>query len=133
MDKINQGIPERKRYEVELMDDLGVPFEKDRFGQNAYRLEFHLDYGILFMRIILRDHQTGSDVVITNMNIPSASGERGEGMGSQAVKTIIDWAKRNNMKEVRATQTGDAEEFWVKCGFTKDSSHSVTNDFIYKI
>ncbi|MEI6660368.1 MAG: hypothetical protein WCK91_03015 [bacterium] len=130
--KPNQGVPEKKKYDIELIENLGVPFEKDRFGQSAYILEFHLDHGLLFMRVILRDPQTGSGVVITNMNIPSASGERGEGMGSQAVRTIVDWAKRNNFNEVRATQTSDVEEFWVKNGFTKDPSHRATNDFTYK-
>ena len=80
----------------------------------------------------LKDWQTDSDVVITNMTtLPEA--KQGEGLGSKALKSVLEWAAENQF-EVRATQVSDprSEKFWSDNGFAATEGPNPTGDFIYE-
>lgn len=85
------------------------------------------------LRFLLKDHQTDSDVVITNLTtLPEQ--KRGNGLGSQAVQRLLQWAADNYLNEVRATQVGpENESFWRKNGFEKCPAPNPCNDFVHRL
>lgn len=91
---------------------------------------FKADCILTTVRITLKDHQTDSDVVITNMTTLPED-RRGQGFGSKAITKILQWAADNHLREVRATQVAQYNEsFWSKNGFTKDEEPNPCNDFV---
>ena len=100
-----------------------------------YNLSFRFEDGaIVTIGIILMDHQTDSDIVIETMTTLPKS-QKGKGFGSKAIGKVLQWAKDNGLKSVRATQVSnlDSENFWKKNGFIKDEGPNPCNDFIYII
>jgi GNAT superfamily N-acetyltransferase len=78
------------------------------------------------------DRQTKSDVVITNMTtLPREA--RSHGFGSRAVQTFLEWAKENNLHEIRATQAGDPDShrFWLKNGFVQAPDPNPCRDCVF--
>jgi GNAT superfamily N-acetyltransferase len=136
--------PEDMEAEMEAMDQMVAQLERhgakivpDRrnVGAFAYKTQFPFEEegGVVSIFLSLKDWQTDSDVVITNMTTLPDS-RKGKGLGSRALKYILDWAAENNLNEVRATQVGQdqAENFWVKNGFLKVEGNNPTRDFIYR-
>ncbi len=88
---------------------------------------------LVTMWIIFKDHQSDSDVVITNMTVQPET-ERRKGLGFKAVTSLLAWVRANNLKEVRATQVSqDNEAFWMNNGFVKDEPPNPCNDFVFVV
>lgn len=117
---------------LELLKKSGAIISADSYTRDAYIIQFNFEEGNskTTLRILFND-RTGSDVVITNMtSLP----ETRKGFGSNAIKILLEWARANNLNEVRATQVqSEIEEFWTKNGFTKDKEPNSCNDFIYRL
>ncbi len=117
---------------LELLKKSGAIISADSYTQDAYIIQFNFEEGNskTTLRILFND-KTGSDVVITNMtSLP----ETRKGFGSNAIKILLEWARANNLNEVRATQVqSEIEEFWTKNGFTKDKEPNSCNDFVYRL
>lgn len=79
------------------------------------------------------DHQTDSDVVITNMTTLHEN-TRSNGFGSKAMQLFLAWAKQHNLHEIRAAQVADprSQRFWIRNGFTKDTNPNPCTDFLYQ-
>jgi GNAT superfamily N-acetyltransferase len=111
----------------------GAVVSPDRHNRNAQIVSFNFEQNtVVTIRLLFHD-KTGSGVVITNMTaLPE--GQKGKGFGSRAVQSILEWARNNNLNEVRATQVEpENEKFWVKNGFIKDEKPNPSNDFVYPI
>lgn len=78
------------------------------------------------IRLELLDHQTGADVVITNITVEEAC--RGEGRGREAVADVVAWARASGLDEILASQV-QADGFWARCGFERTSDPNPTNDW----
>lgn len=117
---------------LKSLEKFGATFTADKHERDAYIVQFNFEQGEIktTLRIIFHD-QTGSDIVITNMTtLPDEA--KGKGFGGSAIQNVLQWARGNNFKEVRATQVQtESEGFWIKNGFAKDREFNSTNDFIY--
>jgi hypothetical protein len=101
-------------------------FGKMPSGELPYQIQFSNPEGaVTTLRIVLKDHNSPtSDLVITNMTtLPD--NQKGKGYGSAAISSLLQWAKDNRMKELRATQVSnpDSERFWEKNGFVATGNH----------
>ena len=102
---------------------------KDRIEHDAYILQFRYPNATTTIRIVLDDRQSGADVAITNMTTLPGT-ERGGGLGSTAIQTLLAWAKENSKTNIQAVQVQpESETFWEINGFEK--KHTITNDFQY--
>jgi GNAT superfamily N-acetyltransferase len=83
------------------------------------------------VRVVLLDHNSASDVVITNMTVLPKEA-RSHGKGSMVVSQIIEWAGDLGMKEIRATQINNpqSENFWRKNHFTLAPEPNPCNDYV---
>ena len=110
------------------------PKKTNLVGELPYIAQFQLDDAITTITFLLKDHQTESDVVITNMTTLPPEKCRA-GYGSQALQKLLRWAADNNLSEVRGTQVGSAEseQFCLKNGFEKCPEPNPCNDFVRKL
>lgn len=102
-------------------------------GALNYEVQFADGEAQTTLFISLRDHQTDSDLVITHMTtLPD--NEKGKGRGTRAIQKLLEWAKANNMKTVRAVQVSDprSRTFWERNGFAAVSK-SVTGDYLLEL
>ena len=83
------------------------------------------------IRFRLLDHNSDSDVVITNMTVKPAGGRRG-GFGTGVLEAVIEWAAAVGFKEIRASQISneDSRRFWVKNGFIRAENPNPCNDHV---
>ena len=118
---------EAKLFETFLVGGTRVVAERPTVG--AYRLYFKSPVGAeINVRILLHD-QTGSDIVFTHFIIHPDKFRKNK-LGSMILKKVLDWAQKNNLSEIRATQVRpEAEHFWTKNGFVKVEG-SATEDYI---
>lgn len=96
---------------------------------DSFILRFVYEPGSLVsIRIGLNDHQSGADMVITNLRVHPDE-VQGRGYGTRALQTILVCAKEAGMREIWAVQvsTPKAEAFWQKNGFVP--LHNETGDF----
>lgn len=118
---------------LKSLEALGASIEADRIMvEGAYIVKFSFKEGATTtLRISLSD-SSGADLVITNMTtLPDSQKHRG--FGSNAVQQLLQWAKSNNLKNVRAVQVQDSsEKFWIRNGFIRDKEPNECNDFVYK-
>jgi GNAT superfamily N-acetyltransferase len=123
---------------VQLLKNYGATVEPEKtriVGELPYIIEFRSlePAAVTTVRIILKDHQTNSDVVITNMTTLPRD-KRKLGLGSKAIQSILQWAADNHLNEVRATQISEGNEsFWQRNGFEKCPPPNPCNDFIHVI
>jgi len=110
------------------------PENSPEVGSLPYIVKFLFENGVVItIRMILKDWQTDSDVVITNMTTLPQS-QRKRGFGKKAVRRILQWARDNHLNEVRATQVSEFNEgFWLKNGFRKCGEPNPCNDFVFTI
>lgn len=82
------------------------------------------------IRFQLLDHQTGADVVITNMTVLPEE-YRSRGIGQSAIADLLTWARANMLNDVRATQVScpRAAHFWELCGFKRMPEPNPTGDY----
>lgn len=101
-------------------------------GALPYIAQFHVGEAVTTVRFLLKDHQTASDVVITNITTLPDS-KRRLGLGSQAIQALLRWAADNSLAEVRATQISgpENESFWKRNGFDKCPAPNPCNDFVH--
>lgn len=104
--------------------------KKDEFGglETAYILTFTFNHAVTTIRIVFDDY-SGADLVITNMTtLPSS--KQLNGYGRKALKTLLQWASSNELRDIRAVQVQkETEIFWKKNDFV--SLKNQTNDFLY--
>ncbi len=103
-------------------------------GSLPYTVTFRWsrERAITTIGVTLKDHQTESDVVITNMTTLPRE-KRRLGFGGQAVHRVIAWARECRFNEVRATQVSGAESFWRNNGFVQCPQPNPCNDFVYRL
>lgn len=107
------------------------PEESSVIAELSYSIQFAFEGAIVTVIFLLKDHQTDSDVVITNMTTLPKS-QCGKGFGSQAIQTLLAWATDNGLGEMRATQvSGENESFWQGNGFVKCQDPNPCNDFVH--
>ncbi|MDD5051069.1 MAG: GNAT family N-acetyltransferase [Candidatus Pacebacteria bacterium] len=128
--------PEQKREKFDRLaqglEKYGAAVTSEKREVGAYRISFQSGEAVTTVRIVLGDY-SGSGLVITNMTtLPDR--EKGKGFGSKAIETIKEWAKENNLGEVRATQVSDpdAQRFWMKNGFVREGGENKTSDYIFQ-
>ncbi len=84
------------------------------------------------IRIVFMDHQTTSDIVLTNITtLPEANQKKG--YGSYALQRVLEWARHHQFNEVRATQVRRdtiLDTFLTKHGFTKCPEPNPCNDYV---
>jgi len=100
-------------------------------GELPYWARFNFGDAVTTVRFLLKDHQTDSDVVVTNMTtLPSERCRKG--YGSQALQKLLAWAAENGLNEVRGTQvtSEDSEQFCRKNGFERCPEPNPCNDFV---
>ncbi len=105
----------------------------ENLGSFSYKAKFPFNENEVVVNIWfeLKDWQTDSDVVITNMTtLPDD--KKGGGFGSKALGLILEWAEKNNLKEIRATQISNdrSASFWENNGFKKVAESS-TGDYLF--
>ncbi len=104
-------------------------------GEIPYRATFvSSKHGaVTTVKILLMDHQTDSEVVITHLTTLPAD-KCGQGFGSKAIQSIVRWATDNKLNEIRATQvSGTVGIFWGKNGFVKCPHPNPCGDYLYSI
>lgn len=104
-------------------------------GSFSYKIKFPFpsEEAFVNMWLELKDWQTDSDLVITNMTtVPDD--KKSHGFGSRALASVLEWAHKNNLREVRATQVSNdrSGSFWEKSGFKKEEV-SQTGDWLLQI
>jgi hypothetical protein len=120
-----------------IKNDCDFIYTQETRTENAYRLRFLFSENVeVNIRILFHD-ESGSDIVITNMTTLESEGTNDvthKGYGSKVISSIIDWAREQNMHEIRATQVSNhVEEFWIKNGFNKIPEPNPTNDYLYNV
>lgn len=103
---------------------------KDSLGVEGARiLTFCFGQAITTIRIVM-DDTSGTDLAITHMTtLPEV--QIGNGFGSKALRTLLTWAEKNDLRDIRAIQVQRrSERFWTKNGFI--SLNNPTNDFKYE-
>ncbi len=115
-----------------LKEKYGFEVTPDPHNKSAIRLQFNYDEAVVTIRTLLKD-ATGSDLVITNMTtLPNE--KTGQGFGTQAIQKVIEFAKDNYMKEIRASQVkSHNDNFWLKNGFTLIEGENPTRDYQLKL
>ena len=103
-------------------------------GAFHYRLifSFRLELWVtVTVEISLKEWQTDSDLVILTM-VTTPEILRSRGYGGKVLGYLADWAKSNNLNEIRATQVSDprSKRFWIRNGFVKCPAPNPTSDFI---
>jgi len=100
-------------------------------GAFEYTLRFFVGEAIVRVELSLKEWQTTSDVVITNITTVPVS-ERSKGSGSQAIARLIAWARHHRLNEIRAAQVNNpaSERFWVRNGFVRCAAPNPTSDFV---
>lgn len=96
----------------------------------AYVLSFNFGIAVTTMKINIEEGDTV--VAITNMTtLPEK--ERGGGHGTDAVQTVVQWAKEQGYQKIIATQVqnDEGEKFWTNNGFEKAANNEETGDFVY--
>ncbi len=106
---------------VAKLADYGLavaPEDSREVGALPYIVEFREGDALTTIRIVLKDHNCDSDMVITNMTTLPHS-EKSKGYGSKAIAAILEWATDNQLKTVRAIQVNNerSAHFWEKNGF----------------
>ena len=136
INEVESFRPEANRLAL-LLENYGatvMPENSREVGSIPFIVTFNFDDDKdvkVTVRIIFKDHQTNSDVVITNMTTLPGN-KKGMGFGSRAMEFFLKWAKDNNLKDVRATQVDTSNEnFWSKNGFVKAEGINPCNDFVY--
>lgn len=117
-----------------MQDTCRVSVAPEQGTMHAYRLSFIFPEDVrVTVRVLLHD-ETGSDVVITNMTTLPVAGKEDmthKGYGSKTIYSIIEWAKSQNLHEIRATQVGDhVKDFWIKNDFTLVPEPNPTKDYV---
>lgn len=105
-------------------------WDSDRHEYGVYVLQFYVGSAVTTIRVSFLD-STGDDLVITNMaTIPEDW--RGKGLGSRALKKLLDWAHDNKYTKIRAVQVQDGRPaaFWTTNGFVPLNNR--TGDFVYQ-
>jgi hypothetical protein len=105
-----------------------TPYEK---AIHAYLVRFMFGIGTTTVKINI-EGENKENVVITNITtLPDT--EKGKGYAPEAIKLIIDWAKKNGFENIIATQVQEHNEnFWKKNGFQLAPNGEQMGDFIYK-
>jgi|SRR3989344_5013789 len=119
-----------------LLEQYGAKVEVDQDSSDVAALHYSVAFAfeckvIVTIGIILMDHQTNSDVVIETMTTRPEDQKR-KGSGGKAIAQLVQWAKDNGLKELRATQVSgeENENFWIKNGFVKQGKPNPCNDFV---
>ncbi len=108
----------------------GFTMEADPHLKNASRIQFHYEGDIYVTLRVLTNDYSGSDLVITNLTVVPDT-EYGNGFGSKGLQKVLEWAKDQGYKDIRATQVGEHnDEFWTKNGFKFIEGENNTRDFI---
>ncbi len=83
------------------------------------------------VEISLKEWQTSSDLVILTITTAPET-LRSRGYGGKVLEYLVDWAKSNNLNEIRATQVSDSRSklFWIRNGFVECPAPNPTSDFI---
>ena len=130
-----EALEPQKNALVALLQNYGAKTlpkkEPHILGALPYVAQFLFEgSGMVTIYFCLMDWQTDSDVVITNMtSFPQISG-----YGKRAITNLLQWARDNSLKEVRATQVHESNEgFWLKNGFEKCPPPNPCNDFVFPI
>lgn len=118
--------------QVTLLKNISPQLQKVErdLAYKAYRLSFNFGTATTTIKINIEENDTA--LVITNMTtLPDT--EKSKGYGSQAVGTVIQWAKEQEFQKIVAAQVDneDSERFWSNNGFKK-VSNSKTGDFVYE-
>ena len=113
----------------------GATVALDPFIKFKYRVQFRESNVVVSIFVTPFDDQSGADLAITNITtLPEE--EKSKGHGTRALLKIIEWAKAQGYKSIKATQvqkTKEAGSFWMKNGFIyEDRPENDTNDYIYK-
>jgi GNAT superfamily N-acetyltransferase len=85
------------------------------------------------LSITLQDYETGADLVINTMTtLPEE--QQSKGLGSEVVRRLLEWAKRNKLRTIRAVQVMEprSRKFWMKNGFAA-VPRSTTSDFLFTL
>ena len=111
----------------------GFKIEDDPHLKSAFRIQFHYEGDIyVTLRILTKDY-SGSDLVISNLTVIPDS-EQGKGFGSKGLQKVLEWAKDQGHKVIRATQVSKHnDEFWTKNGFEFIKGENDTRDFILRL
>lgn len=123
---------------AKLLEQEGATVEPEitnLVGELPYIVQFASSEhaAVTTLRIVLKDHQTDSDVVITNMTTLPPN-KRRLGLGSEAIRRLLRWATNNHLNEVRGTQVSDTSESLLrKAGFEKCPIPNPCNDFVHRI
>lgn len=109
--------------------------ERQNVGAFEYQVQFPFEdeKAVVTIFLSLKERQTDSDVVITNMTtLPDTA--KSKGLGSRVLEYVLDWANENGLNEVRATQVSNerSQKFWEKNGFKEIKGPNPTGDFVYK-
>lgn len=109
-----------------------VPCQTSTVGDLPYVARFQFQDAVTTVYFLLKDHQTESDVVITNMTTLPIE-HRSDGYGSKALQLVLKWATANGLTEVRGTQVHNdrSESFLERNGFKKYPKPNPCNDFVY--
>ncbi len=136
--------PEERGWDRKKIDETVGELSQDgahivsslrNFGAFDYELTFCPSQGVqVTVFVSIGDWQTDSAITITEMTtLPETV--RKKGYGSQAIKRIIEWARRHNFNEIRATQVSspDARRFWEQNGFTYVTDPNPTGDLVLQL
>jgi hypothetical protein len=109
---------------------------RDARNVGAYDYYVHFCFAppiVVSVHLELMEHQTESDVVITNVSLIPLE-ERGKRRGTLVIHLIQQWAREYGFNEIRATQiaTNNAR-FWMRNDFVPDPDHARTSDYIFRI
>lgn len=138
-----EGFPKERPLTGEGADErlvlelcsYGAKVTGDPFVRDAYIARFASeDSATTTVRLALHDAQSGADVTITNMTtLPE--GARSRGNGTTAIKSIIEWAEKNDLKKIYATQVSGEKsaDFWTGNGFEYDDGPNSFNDYVYHV
>lgn len=116
---------------VALLSKYGATITPDSHTEEAYVITFAFAGARTTIRISLRDY-SGADMVITHMTTLPDTGKN-NGYGSSALQSLLAWATKNNLTDIRVVQVQrPSERFWIKNRFTKMPAPNVCNDFEYQ-
>lgn len=107
-----------------------LPHELLEVGCLPFKVSMEKEGAVTTIRFLLFDHNSNSDLVITNMTTLPEERQR-QGMGMAAVRKLRAWAYDCGMQTVRATQVQQQSEgFWKRIGFTRASEPNPCNDYV---
>ena len=117
---------------IKMLQENGAEvWREEKSAESTYRVKFSFDTAVVNIRIKLAD-LSGADLVITNITtLPET--QKGRGYGSNTIKSLLSWADKSELKDIRAVQVAEHNEhFWTQNGFVKLEGENPTNDFIYR-